>query len=145
MQCSSFRFPLTFQFPLLALFIECSVSVCLYALYYSCSIIYYIYTVHHDVNISESTNKRKRCDKEGEYSGTNPSVGFISESEDESHCKTSKGYNSFYVEQTIIIMNENWINPLTVTLCSCSFHRLYMYIINPMVMNYGYIYMVKHD
>ena len=63
----------------------------------------YIHTVHHDVVKSESTTKRKRCDKEGEYSGANPNVSFISESEDESHCKTSKGYNSFYVHQTIII------------------------------------------
>ena len=64
----------------------------------------YIHTVHHDVVISESTTKRKRCDKEGEYSGANPYVSFISESEDESHSKTSKGYNSFDVHQTIIIL-----------------------------------------
>ena len=50
-----------------------------------------MYTVHHDVIISESTTKRKRCDKEGEYL----------ESEDESHCKTSKGYSSYYVDQPI--------------------------------------------
>ena len=64
----------------------------------------YIHTVHHDVIISESKTKRKRYDKEGQYSGANPYVSFISESEDESHCKTSKGYNSFYVDQTIIIL-----------------------------------------
>ena len=64
----------------------------------------YIHTVHHDVIISESTTKRKRCDKEGEYSGANPYVSFISESEDESHCKTSKGYNNVYVHQTTCII-----------------------------------------
>ena len=63
-----------------------------------------MHTVHHDVIISESTTKRKRYDKEGEYSGANPYVSFISESEDESHCKTSKGYNSVCVAQTIIIL-----------------------------------------
>ena len=63
----------------------------------------HIHTVHHDVTTSVSTTKRKRCDKEGEYSGANPRVSFISESEHESHCKTSKGYNSIYVAQTIIL------------------------------------------
>ena len=79
------------------------IVVFIYSLYYLCLIMYYIYTVHHDVTISELKTKRKRCDEEGEYSGANPYVIFFTESEDESHCKTSKGYNSFYVDQTIII------------------------------------------
>ena len=60
--------------------------------------------------MSGSTTKRKRCDKEGEYSGANPYVSFISESEDESHCKTSKGYNSVYVHQTMILSTIVFIN-----------------------------------
>ena len=69
-----------------------------------CFLFIHMYTVHHGVIVSELATKRKRCDEEGEYSGANTYVSFISESEDESHCKTSKGYDSFYVHQTIIIL-----------------------------------------